>query len=187
MKSCTCSWNITTCGPKTRDTAAVFFGVGWPILNGQRSWDSYASGSGVRYTRRLGYLDLPEYGYVLGKRSCVFDEDIAPWLTAGPARTAYTRGRAVAAHEWRLPPLSSASPASSRRYEKAKKRALRRADHGTARRHSASNGSGYRFTGGSPLKVTFPCPACGVNIKMPVDQQVQLRCEVCRSELECAE
>lgn len=159
------------------DTAAVYLGAGWPLLNAHRSYHFY--------TQRLGYLSLQEYGYILGKRAIRFEEDPLPWLTSTEGWQAYEHGYDLALDEWEVPPLASAAARDRRRYEKDRSRVQRRLDGGALRPYAAARGEGYTFSGHSPLKVTFVCPGCAVHVRLPTCTRLEFRCEVCDSVLDC--
>jgi hypothetical protein len=163
------------------DTAAVYLGVGWPLLNAHRTEYAFS----YTYSQRLGYLSLGEYGYVLGRRAIRFGDDPLPLLTGPEGQRAYQQGYALASGEWEIPPLASAPGPSRRRYEKDRSRVQRRLDGGLPRPYDAARGDGYTFSGRSPLKVTFACPGCGVYVRLPAYTSVEIGCEVCDSLLAC--
>ncbi|MDQ7908286.1 hypothetical protein RB614_27540 [Phytohabitans sp. ZYX-F-186] len=163
------------------DTAAVYLGVGWPLLNAHRTDYTYS----YSYSQRLGYLSLGEYGYILGRRAIRFGEDPLPLLTGLQGQRAYEHGYGRALGEWGVPPLASATAAGRRRYEKDRDRVRRRLDRGVPRPYDAARGDGYTFSGRSPLKVAFACPGCGVHVRLPAYTSVEVRCEVCDSLLDC--
>ncbi|REK89658.1 hypothetical protein DY245_14525, partial [Streptomyces inhibens] len=49
----------------------------------------------------------------------------------------------------------------------------------------AGPGDGYVFEGPSPLRVSFPCPACHQRIRVPVRGRLQARCGLCKTLLDC--
>jgi hypothetical protein len=163
------------------DTAAVYLGVGWPLLNAHRTGYTYA----YSFSQRLGYLSLEEYGYILGRRAIRFGENPLPLLTSPEGQRAYEHGYALALGEWGVPPLASAPTPSRRRYEKDRDRVQRRLDRGVPRPYDATRGGGYTFSGRSPLKVTFVCPGCGVHVRLPAYTSAEVGCEVCNSLLDC--
>jgi phenylpyruvate tautomerase PptA (4-oxalocrotonate tautomerase family) len=90
------------------DTAAVYLGAGWLLLDAFRQ-DALTS-------QKLGYLTPEEYGYVLAKRAAVFGEDPRVWFTSPQAYQAYAKGLRLAEREAAQPPLASAGWAARQRY-----------------------------------------------------------------------
>lgn len=159
------------------DTAAVYLGAGWLLLDAYRE-DGASS-------QKLGYLTPEEFGYVLAKRALLFGEDPSVWFTSAQAYTAYTEGAALARRDGRQPPLTAAGWAGRRRYARDR-RAAQEAVRG--RRPPGTRGDvPYAFTpdGGGPLRVSFPCPTCHQRIRVPVRGRVRARCGLCRTVLEC--
>ncbi len=113
------------------DTATTYLGAGWLLLDAFRE-DSVSS-------QKLGYLTPEEFGYVLAKRSLVFDEDPSPWFTSPQGYTAYTKGKAQALRDAQQPPLTTAGWTGRHRYAK---------DRRYAREHAgASSAPGVRRDG----------------------------------------
>ncbi|MFE0425470.1 hypothetical protein [Streptomyces sp. NPDC058953] len=168
------------------DTVTTYLGAGWLLL------DAFREDAVSR--QKLGYLTPEEFGYVLAKRSLVFDEDPSPWFTSPQAYTAYKRGRDRALRDARQPPLTSAGWTGRHRYARDRRFARERRDDGNGVRdgNGWSGGSGgapaaYAFehdTGGG-LRVSFPCPTCHQRIRVPVRGRVRARCGLCRTILEC--
>ncbi|MEU2081856.1 hypothetical protein ABZ569_08175 [Streptomyces albus] len=149
------------------DTAAAYLGAGWLLLDAFRQ-DALTS-------QKLGYLTPEEFGYVLAKRARLVGDDPAVLFTSPQAYEAYERGRARAGREERVPPLAAAPWPDRRRYARDRR-------HGTA----AAHGAGYAFeAAGGTLRVSFPCPACRVRLRVPVRGPVRARCGVCGSVWEC--
>ncbi|MET7642624.1 hypothetical protein ABZS83_03050 [Streptomyces sp. NPDC005426] len=156
------------------DTAAVYLGAGWLLLDAFRE-DATSS-------QKLGYLTPEEFGYVLAKRALAFDEDPSPWFTSPQAYTAYTKGRAQALRESAQPPLTAAGWAGRRRYAKDRRYAQ---DHPGAVAGPGSD-TPYAFeAGGDGLRVAFPCPVCHQRNRVPVRGRVRARCALCRTVLDC--
>lgn len=153
------------------DTTAAYLGAGWLLLDAYRE-DSVSS-------QKLGYLTPEEFGYVLAKRALVFGEDPAIWFTSPQAYEAYVKGRDVARRDERQPPLSASGWAGRRRYARDRRFAQVDAEA------PVTGGGGYAFEGGSPLRVTFPCPTCRQRIRVPVSGRVRARCGLCHTVLEC--
>ncbi|MEU5543089.1 hypothetical protein AB0G85_11975 [Streptomyces sioyaensis] len=153
------------------DTATTYLGAGWLLLDAYREHGPFS--------QKLGYLTPEEFGYVLAKRARFFDEDPAPWFTSPQAYDAYTAGAERAGRDLRRPPLAGAGWAARLRYAKD-----RRAAQGRTGRPAAA-GDGYAFEGPSPLRVSFPCPACHQRIRVPVRGRLQARCTLCKTLLDC--
>ncbi|MGW7379221.1 hypothetical protein [Streptomyces sp. NPDC054794] len=149
------------------DTATTYLGAGWLLLDAYRE-DSASS-------QKLGYLTPEEFGYVLAKRSLVFQEDPSVWFTSPQAYTAYVKGMAQARRDEEQPPLTAAGWAGRRRYARD-------------RRHAPGPQPGVPYTfapDGGVLRVSFPCPTCHQRIRVPVRGRVRARCGLCRTVLEC--
>ncbi|MEU3598051.1 hypothetical protein ABZ714_04860 [Streptomyces sp. NPDC006798] len=156
------------------DTVTTYLGAGWLLLDAFRE---------DRVSRqKLGYLTPEEFGYVLAKRSLVYDEDPSPWFTSPQGYTAYTRGRARALRDARQPPLTSAGWTGRQRYARDRRYARGRPAGG-----STGTPDGYVFEPGPDggLRVSFPCPTCHQRIRVPVRGRVRARCGLCRTILEC--
>ncbi|MFG2862893.1 hypothetical protein [Streptomyces sioyaensis] len=153
------------------DTATTYLGAGWLLLDAYREHGPFS--------QKLGYLTPEEFGYVLAKRARFFGEDPAPWFTSPQAYDAYTTGAERAGRDLRRPPLAGAGWATRLRYAKD-----RRAAQGRTGRPPAA-GDGYAFEGPSPLRVSFPCPACHQRIRVPVRGRLQARCTLCKTLLDC--
>jgi hypothetical protein len=158
------------------DTATVYLGTGWLMLNAYR----------VERTRQsLGYLSPAELGYVLAKRAQVFDENIERYLADNPAaRHAYQAGARRAAQDQDAAPLSGCAPAARRQYMKDKRRAAELTSTGVTGPAMPYAG-GYRFEGHAPMTVVFACPTCHQRLRVPVDRAATIRCGTCRSTHAC--
>ncbi|MFB7181905.1 hypothetical protein ACFCYI_29875 [Streptomyces sp. NPDC056257] len=161
------------------DTAAVYLGAGWLLLDAYRE-DALTH-------QKFGYLTPEEFGYVLARRAALFGEDPSTWFTSPQAYEAYVRGRAQAERDHRRPPLAAAGPLARRRYAKARRTGPTPAD-GPADGPAA--GAAYRFeredSGPGPgLRVSFPCPVCGQRLRLPVRGRLRARCGLCRTVLDC--
>ncbi|MFD7264032.1 hypothetical protein [Streptomyces sp. NPDC059874] len=150
------------------DTAAVFLGAGWLLLDAYRE-DALTH-------QRFGYLTPEELGFVLAKRAALFGEDPSSWFTSPQAYEAYVRGRAVAERDRRRAPLAAAGPVARLRYAKDR--------HAGA---VSARGAAYRFEreDGGPPRVSFPCPVCEQRVRVPVRGRLRARCGLCRTVLDC--
>ncbi|MEV4435339.1 hypothetical protein [Streptomyces sp. NPDC049555] len=142
------------------DTAAAYLGAGWLLLDAYR--ESEVS------TQKLGYLTPEEFGYVLAKRAQAFGEDPSPWFTSPQAYDAYVRGRERARQDGRRPPLAAAGRLGRHRYARD--------------RRAGAAGVGYAFEG---ARVTFACPECDQQLRVPVRGRFRARCGLCRAVLDC--
>ncbi|MFJ1768272.1 hypothetical protein ACIOD2_48705 [Amycolatopsis sp. NPDC088138] len=79
------------------DTAALYLGLGRPMLAAYRVEVTQGRYTRRRTTFRVGYLSPPEMGYVLARRALEFGE--AEPEFAGDAAGAYRLGRAQAVYE----------------------------------------------------------------------------------------
>lgn len=159
------------------DTAATYLGAGWLLLDAYRE-DADSS-------QKLGYLTPEEFGYVLAKRSLLFDEDPSVWFTSPQAYEAYTEGLARARSDERQPPLTAAGWAGRRRYARDRRHAQ---DHPRAPGPvNGHRGVPYTFSPDvtGSLRVSFACPTCHQRIRVPVRGRVRARCGLCRTVLEC--
>ncbi|MET8610811.1 MULTISPECIES: hypothetical protein [Streptomyces] len=150
------------------DTVTTYLGAGWLLLDAYRE-DGVSS-------QKLGYLTPEEFGYVLAKRSLLFQEDPSVWFTSAQAYTAYTKGLAQARRDEQQPPLTGAGWAGRRRYAHDRRHAV-----------PSPPGSPYSFAPGpsGDLRVSFLCPTCHQRIRLPVRGRVRARCGLCRTVLEC--
>ncbi|MEU9102861.1 hypothetical protein AB0D54_00585 [Streptomyces xanthophaeus] len=162
------------------DTAAVYLGAGWLLLDAYRE-DALTH-------QKLGYLTPEEFGYVLARRAALFGEDPSAWFTSPRAYEAYVRGRDLAGRDLRRAPLAAAGRAERLRYAAARRTGIAPGGApgggvGTA----PGGGAPYRFgRDGSGLRVEFPCPVCGQRLRLPVRGALRARCGLCRTVLECA-
>jgi len=148
------------------DTAALYLGLGRPMLGAYRVEVTQGRYTRRRTTSRVGYLSPPEMGYVLAKRALAFGEPEKP--LAGAAGEAYRTGYRRALEDYARPPLSGAGRAARRQYERDK-----RAGQATAE---------YRFDG---ARVVFACPVCHQGTRAPTGRALKVRCAVCRSVFDC--
>ncbi|MFL6127080.1 hypothetical protein [Actinophytocola sp.] len=155
------------------DTAMVYLGTGWLMLDAHR-----VEGAGQSF----GYLSPAELGYVLAKRALAFDEDIERYLADNPAaRQAYRAGRRRAAQDHEGAPLSGCQRDAHRQYLADRRRAAHLATPSALSGPALPFDGGYRFEGHAPMKVVFGCPTCHQRIRVPVDRTATVRCATCRS------
>jgi hypothetical protein len=156
------------------DTATVYLGTGWLMLNAYRAGQS------------LGYLSPAELGYVLAKRAQAFDENIERYLADNPAaRQAYQAGARRAAQDQQAAPLVGCAPAAHRQYLKDKRHAAELTVSAGVSGLTMPYAGGYRFEGHGPMKVVFACPTCHQRLRVPVDRTATIRCGTCRSTHPC--
>lgn len=166
------------------DTTAAYLGCGWPLLDAYREESDVRGDRLVRSASKLGYLTPEEFGYVLAKRALVFGDDIEPWLFGPQARDAYRAGLSLAREDLRRPPLRAAGWTSRRGYAVDRRR-MRELHRRTGRQVPPVRTDDYAFEGGSPLRVSFPCPTCRQRLRLPVRGPVAARCTLCHTLLEC--
>lgn len=166
------------------DTAAAYLGAGWLLLDAYREESVARDGRMVRTASKLGYLTPEEFGYVVAKRALVFGDDVEPWFSGAQARDAYRAGLALAREDLRRPPLAAAGWTSRRGYA-MDRRHVRELHRRTGRPVPAVRTDDYAFEGGSPLRVSFPCPTCRQRLRLPVRGKLTARCTLCRTELSC--
>jgi len=169
------------------DTAAVYLGVGWLLLNAYRKTEYRNGGVLHRSEDKLGYLTPEEFGYVLAKRSLAWGEDpaVTERTLTDQARDLYRSGLRRARDEQRHPPLAAASRLNRRRYGQRRQDALRAAADPTRFRTVTTRFADYSFELDDPVKVVFSCPTCHHKLRLPVGRKVKARCTVCRTVLPC--
>ena len=84
------------------DTAALYLGLGHPMLAAYRVDVVQGTYTRRRTTSRVGYLTPPEMGYVLAKRALAFGEE--PARFTGAAAEASELGRRRALEDYTRPP-----------------------------------------------------------------------------------
>ncbi|HVV11502.1 hypothetical protein [Amycolatopsis sp.] len=168
------------------DTAAVYLGLGWTMLNAHRQTTRYEGGRRFLATQTLGYVSPAELGYILAKRALAFDENIEAYLGGNNlALTAYRAGYSRALDDYRRAPLAACSAAVARQYDADKKFAVERTRATGISGLVREFDGGYKFEGYQPMHVVFRCPACHTRLRAPIDRKVTVRCRVCRSTLSC--
>ena len=146
------------------DTTAIFLGCGAAILNGS---SIHTKRSGDRETsslRKLGYLSVDEFGYVLAKREKYFNKKTEQKLNKGLPRKGYSAGRIRFAIERLL----------SRIYAVKKPSFIAGLFHN--RQNNLEEG----------LKIVFPCGFCGQQLRVPsLNKKLEVTCPVCRAKHKC--
>ena len=188
-RTSTCTgWTCGSPAPGTTRSSPTppppYLGAGWLLLDAYREESVARDGRMVRTASKLGYLTPEEFGYVVAKRALVFGDDVEPWFSGAQARDAYRAGLALAREDLRRPPLAAAGWTSRRGYAKDR-RHVRELHRRTGRPVPAVRTDDYAFEGGSPLRVSFPCPTCRQRMRLPVRGKLTARCTLCRTELDC--
>lgn len=171
------------------DTAAVYLGVGWTCLNSFRITIEELPGQGtlgLTKTRliqasKVGYLTPEEFGYVLAKRSLVFNEKIDQWLTR-QAREVYRSSLRMAMADYRCPPLRRSRVWNRMLYYWRRWRIGR-----SATQDRLIQFKNYQFeVSGGVIKVRFSCPVCFQELRVPTYKQaIKVMCSVCQTHLDC--
>lgn len=173
------------------DTASVYLGPGWSIIESHRVEEARdLTGGRYRITSAIGYLTQPEYGYVLSKRCHEISmSDPLDLVTGTEARAAVRRGDALARLDRSTPPLASAAWQEREHL----RRELRRYDAGPTPSKRTPY-LRYRETGrfrfergadGRP-RIVLACPRCFQRLRIPVASQAHVRCPCCREVFDCA-
>lgn len=172
------------------DTASVYLGVGWLTLNAYRvtqttQIDSWGQES-IQYRKEgLGYLTPEEFGYVLGKRSIDFQENMNGFITSSAAKKAFQRGFKRAKLEYRQPPMKNCGSLARVLYRWNKKCIVSANRDGNTKNLSHSF-DGYKFDISDGIKVVFECPVCSQKLRLPVNKKnIVAHCSVCKSSFQC--
>lgn len=176
------------------DTAAVYLGVGWPLLNAQRiivdRQEQYIS-PGEREVRttitdeRLGYLTPDEFGYVLQKRALAFGEPVGSLIAGLAAQSGLQEGLRQAVVDYRSPPIITC--AWWRRWRYAwDRQCIRIVNRISGLSGTSRQFSGYRFEISDSMRVIFVCPVCSQPLRLPTGRRVNARCGACGKEMSCS-
>ncbi len=156
------------------DVAAVLWGFGAVMIESHESRFVYSNAFSQVARREitdLGYLTPDECAYVLAKMG---DTRPLQRRAEGHARRAYRVGRARARRDGGTPPLRGAPP--GRRIWYLIRRRYPDAGEGPSR----SETGGYELSG---EHVTFRCPRCTQNLRLPVRKKGIATCSGCRLKL----
>lgn len=167
------------------DTAAIYLGIGWPILNAIRELEEkadYGQQSQTRTTReKLGYLTPDEFGYIVAKRSLAFSDKIDRFVTTDAGRAALCNGYRLAHLDHRSPPLSVCGWYRRLLYY------WNRRNHCSVTKDSLK--SCVRRVGGYEFDrwgVVFECPVCNQKLRLPLRASLNTGCQVCDATFECS-
>lgn len=176
------------------DTASVYLGAGWSVLNAYSAPSVSRSEEqvGFRTTRvtttttsaaKLGYLTPEEFGYVLARRCEVTNERVRHWLTRMEGRTALKEGEAKVRRERTSPPLLQAGFFSRARYRCAVWLARR----GSSGHERVTRHGDFSIEVGEKKRVLFRCPVCTQQLRLPVGlARVSVTCAICKQSFDCA-
>lgn len=173
------------------DTAALYLGIGWPILSvyTRYTWrkNEIVTSQGRSWTEvseetKLGYLTPEEIGYVLARRHSEF-HDTPGSRFYDVAREAYRQGHRLVLRERRLPFLTTATLSQRLAYRWRRAMAPRSIRRGIVKRVAYKN---YSFDSELPLRVVFTCPTCFQRLRVAAcERSVRVRCPTCRTVLTC--
>lgn len=175
------------------DTAAVYLGVGWLSSNAHRVTEDrqerYIAPDmrEVRITttdERLGYLTPEEFGYVLGKRSLALGEKMTGLITSPAGKMAFDRGYRTAVADHQSAPIVGCGwwRRSEYYWNRRHVRNVHRSSGLTGRSRLFR---GYQFEVADSMRVIFECPVCSQKLRLPTDQQVDVRCSICDTSIGC--
>ncbi len=156
------------------DVAAALWGFGAAMIECHQTRFVYAgefAQTGRREMTDLGYITPDECAYVLAK---VQDTRPLQRRAERHARRAYRRGRHRAAREARTPPLVAAWP--HRRVWYLLRRRVLQVGEGPRRTETG----GYEL---SAEQVTFRCPRCTQNLRLPLHKRGTATCSGCGLKL----
>lgn len=173
------------------DTAALYLGIGWPILSvyTRYTWrtNEVVTSQGRSWTEvseetKLGYLTPEEIGYVLARRHSEFG-DTPRSRFYKVARQAYCRGYKLVRRERRLPFLTAATLSKRFIYRWRRHMAPRSIRRGILKKLAYEN---YSFDSELPLRVVFTCSTCFQRLRVPAHKRgVGVRCPTCLTVLRC--
>ncbi|MBD1908886.1 hypothetical protein H6F53_25930 [Trichocoleus sp. FACHB-832] len=171
------------------DTASVYLGIGWLILNAYRLKETQESNSfGQSYIRyqeeQLGYLRPEEFGYVLGKRTINFKEQVNGFLTSSAAKEAFQRGFQRARMEYQRPPMKNCGLLKRMLYRWNQRRIVSASRSGDLKGLSRPF-EGYQFDVSDEIKVVFECPVCSQKLRLPIYKNILANCSICQSSFKC--
>jgi len=165
------------------DTAAVYFGLGLPMLHcfqEDRTWSPFGSSFVSRSS--LGYLTPDEVAYLLARRSLHYNIDYSKLLLSYKANDAYEEGMKVALAERRRPPFSGSG--FVRRFIYARKRG--RATRVKPAPKSVSSLDSYKFEVQKELQLVFKCRVCFQQLRVPAYRRlIKVKCPTCLSIHRC--
>lgn len=146
------------------DTTAVFLGCGAFILNGSSFTINRSGDTETSSLRKLGYLSVDEFGYVLAKRENYFKTRTQQKLSRGLPRKGYSAGRLRVGVEKML----------SRTLAIKKLHSIMSLFN---KRHSCAD---------VDSKILFPCGFCGQQLRVPsLGKKLEATCPVCRVKHIC--
>lgn len=146
------------------DTTAIFLGCGASILNGSSYFIERSGNNETSSIRKLGYLSVDEFGYVLAKREKYFNKRTEQKINEGLPQKGYFRGWLRFISEKLLSRtlgIRKLSPITSlfkrgRNYDEKESNFL------------------------------FPCSFCGQQLRVPIlGKKLQAICPVCREKNSC--
>lgn len=146
------------------DTAAVFLGCGAFILNGSSFTINRSGDTETSSLRKLGYLSVDEFGYVLAKRENYFKTRTQQKLNRGLPRKGYSAGRLRV----RIEKILSRTLAMKKLFP------------------IMSLFNKKRCGADVDSKILFPCGFCGQQLRVPsLGKRLEATCPVCRVKHIC--
>lgn len=145
------------------DTAAIFLGCGAALINGSSLLIKRSGNSETSSLRKLGYLSVDEFGYVLAKREKYFGKRTEQKINKGLPRKGYFSGRARVMVETVLSRIYAVKKLSSM-VGLFQKRDYTEPDS----------------------KFIFPCSFCDQQLRVPaLNKKLETTCPVCRIKNIC--
>lgn len=145
------------------DTAAIFLGCGAAIINGSSLLIKRSGDSETSKLRKLGYLSVDEFGYVLAKREKYFKKRTEQKIKKGLPRKGYVSGRVRVMIEQIFSRICAVKNLSSI-IGIFQKQGNKEADS----------------------KFIFPCGFCDQQLRVPVlNKKLETTCPVCRMKNIC--
>jgi hypothetical protein len=178
------------------DTASVYLGIGWPLLNAYRISTTHEQRGdqvfSTTHEEKLGYLTPEEYGYVFGKRLINFKDNAVGkaslkedrYITSAAAKVSFQRGFQKAQADYQQPPLKSCGFLKRSVYQRHKTNVVRAVKRDKADRVNLAF-HGYRFEVSDGVKVIFNCPICTQRLRIPIDKKAVVCCNNCKGSIDC--
>jgi hypothetical protein len=145
------------------DTAAIFLGCGAALINGSSLLIKRSGDSETSSLRKLGYLSVDEFGYVLAKREKYFGKKTEQKINKGLPRSGYSSGRTRVIIEKGISRICAIKK-------------LSRVAGLFQKQEYAEPDS----------KFIFPCSFCGQQLRVPaLNKKLETTCPVCRTKNIC--
>lgn len=146
------------------DTTALFLGCGTAIINAASVKTRTVGNEYISNARKLGYLSVDEFGYVLAKRDMFFKKKKNLKIVNGLPRWGYQAGRRRLKTELNTPPYSTPGI------------------YTLIRRLMLPKQKNSPFESGT----VFACAICGQQMKIPILKKwLSVTCPTCREQFLC--